>query len=125
MIIQLCLTWWYTKGWKWVWRRMMIDRVAWMAGTFSMKEMARTLFAPYRQTFTGGVQGSLGMKFRGMIDNLISRVVGFLVRGVLLFVGALGCLATWIMGVATVAAWAFIPLTPVIGLVLLFKGWTL
>jgi hypothetical protein len=124
MFMVLCLSWWYTAGWKWVWQTMLVNKIMGTAQAFSMPDMARTLFAPYRQTFAGKSRGSLGAIFRGMIDNLISRILGFLVRLVLLISGLVGCFMIAVMGVSLAIAWVFIPIMPIIGIILLAIGYT-
>ena len=125
MVIMMCLRWWYTAGWQWVMRRMVLDSATWAAETFSMKDLAATLFAPFRQTFSGSVRGSIDMQLRGAIDNLISRVIGFLVRIVLLTCGAAVCVLAFVGGLIVLLAWAFIPLLPLVAIILTVMGWKL
>ena len=80
------------------------------------------MFAPFKQTFAGQVKGSLGDHFRAFIDKTISRVIGFLVRSILIFTALLCMLFVLVTGLALFAAWAFIPLLPIIGIITVLGG---
>ncbi len=122
MFIWLCVRWWYNAGWAYAWQRAVVQRLGWCESTFSMGALLRTLFAPFKQTYTGGVKGSIGTHFRAAVDSLISRVIGFLVRSFLLFIGASCSLLVLLSGLLFMALWPLIPLLPVISLVLLALG---
>jgi hypothetical protein len=122
MFIWLCLRWWYGAGWVYAWRRGIIERLEWCEGTFSMTTLVRTWFSPYKQTYTGKVRGSLEMHLRAAVDGFISRIIGFLVRTALLIAGAASCVFVLITGFLWLAAWPFIPMLPVIGIVLFVMG---
>ncbi len=121
MIIVLCLRWWYSAGWQWAWRRMVADKVQWILEAFSTTDMMRTLFAPYRQTFAGNVNGSIGDHLRGLVDNFISRVIGMLVRLFLIIISAGFVLVVFLFGTVFLVLWPLIPFLPVIS-ILLFVG---
>lgn len=87
-----------------------------------MGALLRSWFAPFKQTYTGNVKGSIGTHFRAAIDSLISRVIGFLVRSILLLAGAVCSLFIFVTGLIFLIAWAFIPLIPIICLVLIAGG---
>jgi hypothetical protein len=122
MILVLCLRWWYGAGWQWVWRCVLIDRLKWVMETFSAKDLLRTLFAPYRQTFAGKVKGSIGDKFRAMIDTLISRVIGLLVRLVLLFMAMIGAVVVTLVAFTTLLLWPLIPVLSVLSIAAMIAG---
>jgi len=122
MFIWLCLRWWYSTGWAYAWQRSVVQRLQWCESTFSMGNLVRTWFAPFKQTYAGGVKGSLGAHFRAAIDSLISRVIGFLVRSILLLAGAICGLFVLVTGLLFMLAWPLIPLLPVISLVLIVAG---
>jgi hypothetical protein len=81
MMIMLAvsfLTWWYGHGWGQVARNFR-PRLRQIADSFSVGQLLKTLFAPWRRivTYPGA---SLAERFRAWGDNLVSRVVGFVVR---------------------------------------------
>lgn len=87
-----------------------------------MSNLVRTWFAPFKQTYTGGVRGSLGVHIRAAVDSLISRVIGFLVRSILLLAGLVCSILVFASGLLFIVAWAFIPLLPVISVLLIGIG---
>lgn len=97
----------------------------WVSESFSAPELIRTLFAPFRQTFVGGSRGSIGDKFRGLIDRFISRVIGFLVRIFLLAMASIIFLAVMIVGMIGLVIWPFLPLMPIIAIFAAIWGWGL
>lgn len=122
MFIWLCVRWWYGAGWAYAWRRGVVQRLEWCEATFSMGALVRTWFAPFKQTYSGKVKGSIGVHFRAAVDSLVSRVIGFLVRSVLLLAGLVTSLFVFVTGLVFIIVWPFIPLLPLIGLVLWLMG---
>ena len=122
MFIWLCARWWYGAGWAYAWQRSIIERLQWCDSTFSMGSLVRTLFAPFKQTYTGGAKGSIGDHIRATVDSLISRVIGFLVRSILLLAGVVCSVFVFATGLAFMAAWAFIPLLPLVSIIFIPAG---
>ena len=113
------LTWWYSKGWSWTVRYFCVVRNQHILELFSVKEVSRTLFSPYRQTFAGSTRGNISAKFRALIDKTISRAIGFVIRLFLILTGLIFVTLNSIAGLLAVIFWPFIPATPVIALTLL------
>jgi len=122
MFIWLGVRWWYGAGWAYAWQRGVVQRLQWCESTFSMAALVRTWFAPFKQTYSGDVKGSIGAHFRAAVDGLISRVIGFLVRSVLLLAGAVCSIFVLLTGLIFMTSWAFIPLLPVIAVILIGMG---
>lgn len=122
MFIWLCVRWWYGAGWAYAWQRGVAQRLEWCESTFSMGNLLRTWFAPFKQTYAGGSKGSIGTLFRAFIDRLISRVIGFIVRSILLFAGAVCSIFVFVTGVIFLLVWPLLPLLPVISLILFSQG---
>lgn len=123
MVILLCVRWWYGSGWAWVIKRGFSDRLQWILASFSTVDLARTLFAPFRQTFAGGVKGSLGDHFRAFIDRLVSRAIGFVIRLFLILISLVACFVALLVGLVVVVAWALLPILPLVGVVAWLMGW--
>lgn len=87
-----------------------------------MGALVRTWFAPFKQTYSGKVKGSIGVHFRAAVDSLVSRVIGFLVRSVLLLAGLFCSLFVAITGLVFMIIWPFLPLLPLIGLLMWIIG---
>ena len=87
-----------------------------------MSNLVRTWFAPFKQTYAGGVRGGIGVHFRAAIDSLISRVMGFLVRSALLLAGAVCSIFVFVSGLLFMLVWSFIPLLPLVGVIMIGLG---
>lgn len=122
MLIVGFLSWWYSAGW--VQRFEMISqRFASTLDYFSPGLLVSTWFAPFRQISAGRVQGSLGMKWRAFVDRLISRVIGGLIRTVLLIAAGVMLVIHSAVAVIELLLWALLPLIPLVGFVLMISGW--
>ncbi len=108
MLVVAFFSWWYGQGWAGVFGSLS-RRQKTVANTFSVNQLLKTLFAPWRRiiTYPGA---TLPEKFRAWSDNLFSRAVGFVVR---LFVLLAACLVLIIVGLLTIIEIAVWPLLPV------------
>lgn len=122
MFIVGMLSWWYGAGWK---ARVTIiqERLERTMDFFSIDILSRTLFSPYRQIAAGKVTGSLGVQWRAFVDRTISRLMGIIVRSIIIVVGSFAIVLQVVSGCVILLLWAFIPLLPVIGFVLYISGW--
>jgi len=113
------LIWWYKEGWINAWRN--IPRgIKKIQLAFSLPILLKTLFSPWKQITSGGGR-SLDEKIRSLVDNLVSRSVGFFVRfGVVLSALLLTAMVSLLsLGMAIV--WPVIPLAMIY---CLFRGVT-
>jgi hypothetical protein len=122
MFIWLCVRWWYGAGWAYAWQRGVVARLEWCESTFSMGALLRTWFAPFKQTYSGNVKGSLGVHIRAGFDRFISRIIGFIVRSILLFAGLVCSVFVVLTGLIFILSWPLIPLLPAMGLVMWANG---
>lgn len=117
MLALSLITWWYGKGWF----NAAVSLEAMLVGIsrmFSVPILLRTLFAPWKRivSYPGD---SLDAKVRALIDNTISRLVGLMVRLVVLLTALVAEALTAVVGVVWLIVW---PLIPLVGIVLLVKG---
>jgi fatty acid desaturase len=91
---------------------------------FSIDLLAKTLFQPFRQDATGRVDGPLDMKLRAFADNMISRVLGALIRTVILLFGLIAIAVSVILFIIVLLLWILLPIAPVIGFILMSVGVT-
>lgn len=108
MAIPTLLAWWYTEGWR-VISREAGARVVRVSHLFSLPILIRTLWAPWRRITTTPGAG-LDAKVRALGDNMVSRVIGFSVRGLVLIAAGLILLLVGCYGVLMIAVWPFVPL---------------
>jgi hypothetical protein len=90
---------------------------------FSIDLLIRTFFSPFRQISAGKVDGPLGVQMRALLDRIISRIIGAMVRFTMIIVGSLAIGFHALVGSFLVLFWALIPLLPLVGLVFFVTGW--
>lgn len=116
MVIRLMLTWWYGPGFLWVWRGQLASKLHHVSEIFSVPDMLKTLFAPFRQTYVGKAHGVSALQ--AFADRTFSRAIGFVIRSLLLFVAFLAALLVTVFGLFLCIVWPVLPLLPVAAVVL-------
>src|ERR1700712_401157 len=91
-------SWWYGSGWAQV-AQSLSSRLKAVSEAFSVRQLLNTLFSPWRRIITYPGSG-IEEKFRAMLDNLFSRMVGFVVR--LLFLIAAACMLVMVCVVTVI-----------------------
>ncbi|HVX48221.1 MAG TPA: hypothetical protein VHA05_02580 [Candidatus Saccharimonadales bacterium] len=107
MLVVAFFSWWYGRGW----RDVAINigpRLGGIAATFSVNQLLRTLFQPWRRIITYPGDG-LGAKIRAWGDNMFSRAVGFVVRLIVLFAALVVLIVTLVFSVIEVVCWPLLP----------------
>lgn len=116
MLFEL-LRWWYGPGWEEAWRRagkIALD----MEKAFSVGVLVRTLFSPWKQIVS--VPGrSVGERFQALVDNVVSRAVGFFVRLLALLAALIMTFLAAVFGLAAAVSW---PLIPALAVYFLIRG---
>lgn len=107
MLVASFFIWWYGRGWQQV-ARDIRPRLSAVAYAFSVTQLLKTLFAPWRRiiTYPGS---SLGERLKAWSDNMFSRAVGSVVRTIVL-IAALVVLA--IVGALSLLELVLWPLLP-------------
>ncbi len=113
------LRWWYGPGWRDAGQRV-LSRVTGIYRYFSLPILLRTLFQPWRRIISPG-GGSLQQQTRAMLDNLVSRWVGFSIRILSLLAAVILMTAALVLGGILIAAW---PLLPLASLIMVAAGLT-
>lgn len=115
-------SWWYGVGYK---ERFLLvrERLASTLDYFSIGLLLKTLFAPYKQISAGKVRGPLPVILRAWVDRSISRIIGAIVRIIVLVMGIIVITAVIAIGIITLLLWAIVPLAPLAGLLLYMWGW--
>lgn len=120
MIMALIL-WWYGAGWS----RLMHQcsgRILSSLEFFSVSLLLRTLFDPFRQIGTDGSGQSLDAQVRAWGDRMFSRMVGFMVRSMVIVFGLSVAATLTLVSMLQILAWPFVPAAPLIGFwLMLFK----
>lgn len=123
MIIMAFFSWWYGAGWANELERIKL-KIAGVADTFSIALLIATLFSPFRQISAGKASGGLDAIVRAWIDQLVSRMIGAMVRLTMVFIGTISLILICIYGVILMAVWPLIPLAPLLALLAMLIGWT-
>lgn len=110
--------WWYGLGWAQLMHRVW-GRVVRVLNFFSVGLLLGSLFAPFRQISAGSAKGSVNKQLQAWGDLLFSRMMGAVVRLILVFVGLLTALLVGIFGVVIIIVWPFLPAAPLIGIFLM------
>lgn len=113
------IRWWYVKGWR-VFFEDFRNELRDTADTFSIGELLRTLFKPYKQIGTEVKAGEPGLNI--FLDKLISRIVGSASRLVLIITGTLVIIGETVLGVLLTIVWPMVPLLPFAGIALAIIG---
>lgn len=110
MVVMLVLSffsWWYGRGWREV-ARSIKPRLDNVADTFSVSQLLRTLFAPWRRiiTYPGS---SLSARLKAWGDNVVSRTVGFFVRLLVLLAALVALIFALVISVIEIIVWPLLP----------------
>lgn len=116
------ISWWYGRGWRGQFGRVK-DRLVQTADFFSIGQLARTFFSPFRQISAGGGGGSFGAAVRGFFDTLLSRIIGSIVRLFTIIIGIISLVIQSIYEAIIIVVWLFLPILPIVGLIMLAIGW--
>lgn len=123
MFVVGLLGWWYQSGWRD--RRIMIkERLARARDYFSIDLLVRTWFAPFRQISADRVQGPVNVQIRAWFDRLISRIIGGIVRTIIMLIGIVWLVLQSLAGLIELLFWLLLPAFPVIGAIIMSLGWS-
>lgn len=116
------ITWWYTTGWAEFVHKMWIN-IGLLADRFSIVSLLKTLFAPFRQLDAAHSEhASISERFQNLIGSLISRLIGAVVRIILIIVGVILIILEFAIGIICIIVWPIIPLLPIVGVVVAISG---
>lgn len=122
MLFISLIKWWYGDGWRQQFK-LLGNRLEGTVDFFSISLLLKSLFQPFRQISAGSVDGSIDAKLRAFGDRMVSRVIGAVVRSLIIIAGIVTIALHVILGFILLAGWAFVPVLPVIGVVLTMTGW--
>lgn len=121
LLVTELLRWWYGDGWRGRVRLVSV-RLDGTLDYFSIGLLAKTLFAPFRQISAGRVDGPIGVQARALVDKLVSRLIGALVRLVILVIGGIAIGSQVVISALALVAWGLVPLLPIVGIALAVMG---
>ncbi|MFO0955092.1 MAG: hypothetical protein U0526_00930 [Candidatus Saccharibacteria bacterium] len=107
MTIIDAVSWWYGWGWLHV-LEVLKRRLVRLYNVFSVRQMLRTLFAPWKEDRVSGARG-LDQMLRALVMNFVARLVGFSVRLMIVAFWALLSVVMILAGVTLFVAWPLLP----------------
>jgi hypothetical protein len=107
MLVLSFFSWWYGRGWAQV-AKSLVPRIHAIKASFSVNQLLRTLFAPWRKiiTYPGA---SFQDKMRAWGDNLFSRIIGFMIRISVLLGAALAIIFIVVLSLVETIIWPLLP----------------
>jgi hypothetical protein len=117
MLVVAFIQWWYGPGWRDASSRL-LAKIHETYLNFSMPILLRTMFAPWRRIITPP-GGSLEQRVRALLDNTVSRLVGFAVRLIALIAACVLIALYTLIGGLIVLLW---PVLPILGPALVVGG---
>lgn len=122
MLFVDLLGWWYSRGWEWALRRVFVEQTHSIANFFSITDLLKTLFAPFRQDSINVRGAPIGVRLQVLGENIISRFLGLLIRLTLVMLGIIAIGLNIILASMAAILWPLLPLSPGIAVVLLVQG---
>lgn len=118
MLIVEFFTWWYGRGFIELFKRFggLLNSV-WQR--FSVSILLKTLFAPWRRITTEGGR-SMQEQSRALLDNIISRLVGFTIRFFVIIAALVTTLLLLVVGIVVIIGWPLAPPLVVLSLIGVF-----
>ncbi len=114
------LYWWYGPGWLGTVKRIG-HRVVAIMQIFSVPILLATLFSPWKRIISES-DGSLDMMVRSVVDNAVSRTVGFVVRIIVISTALLFTSVASIVGFLIAVLWPLLPVTAMASLLMAIFG---
>lgn len=121
MLIASFFGWWWTGGVVQLAKRL-LAKLDSTRDFFSIGLLLRTLFQPFRMIDAGKVDGPLEVRFRAAIDRLISRIIGGMIRTVVMIMGLVAIAIQAIGSAFCLIFWILMPFLPVVSLILFVLG---
>ncbi len=112
MLLVGMIQWWYTRGWQMFFAGLK-NQLLNAADFFSIRLLVENLFAPFRQISAteSASSSSLSVQISVFFDKLLSRVIGAVVRLILLIIGTVLIILQAVAGCLIAILW---PLAPVL-----------
>jgi hypothetical protein len=117
MLALEVLRWWYSAGYGKLFRKLR-HKLSSIGLYFSVPMLLRTLFDPWRRVISYG-DNSFIDSLRAILDNTISRFVGFTVRLIVIFAASFSIMILSVIAVVVIILW---PLVPIGALALILLG---
>ena len=122
MFIVFVLQWWYGPGWLSQWQKI-ISRTKSVGSAYSGKTLLKTLFSPWKRITALNVPNpTIQQRFQSLIDNLVSRFIGAIVRFFTLLAALVSLIFIVVLSMVLAVLW---PLIPILSIAVIIKGFGL
>lgn len=122
MLLLDLVSWWYSRGWKWAGEQLFVAQTQKILGFFSVGDLLKTLFSPFRQDVIDTRRAPLSLKLQAFGGNIISRIFGLIIRSALIIIGLLLIALNALAGIIATLIWPLVPVMPIVAMVLLLNG---
>ena len=109
--------WWYGAGWLEKWRAVGLKLKSHL-DYFSIGTLLKTLFAPWKQIISEPVGGRGHSAMQRLVDNAVSRFVGFGVRLFVLIAGLITVILSFLIDLTLAVVWPALPVVPIVLIVI-------
>lgn len=103
------ISWWYGQGLLGFWQGILIMTEK-IYSFFSIRTLVRTLFDPWKRDNYTVENASLETRMQILLNNLISRFIGFVIRLVTMLFGFMITAIFFIFILTVVLIWLMLPL---------------
>lgn len=114
-------SWWYGQGLINFWQAILVMSEK-IYSFFSVRILIRTLFDPWKRDAYGVQNASLQTRLRVMLDNLISRFIGFIIRLITILLGLATTLIFFLFLFLVLMVWMVLPIVVIFLVVNGIKG---
>lgn len=122
MVATDLIIWWYSRGYGFFVSKI-FDKLHNTADFFSIVDLLKTLFAPFRQISAEGTSSlALDVRIRAAFDRLFSRFMGAIIRILLIIIGLIALAIQFALSLAFIIAWPLLPFTPLACIFLAING---
>ena len=108
--------WWYTKGIRdfFIYLKAILLKIT---DIFSVKLLLSTYLSPWKRDITRAEGLPLNVVFQVIIFNLVSRLLGAIIKTVILFVYLMALVVFFALSLSLIIVWLFLPLISIISLI--------
>jgi|SRR3972149_7080423 len=108
--------WWYSRGLRdfFIYLKAIFLKIT---DIFSVKLLLSTYLSPWKRDITRAEGLPLNVVFQVIIFNLVSRLLGAIIKTVILFVYLMALVVFFALSLSLIIVWLFLPLISIISLI--------
>lgn len=109
--------WWYSKGIRdfFIYLKAILAKIT---DIFSVKLLLLTYFSPWKRDVVSIEGAPLNEVLRVFIFNLVSRLIGFIIKTIILFIYLLVLVVFFALALSLIIIWLFLPLISILGIII-------